>query len=235
MNRTGIICALHFEASAFPRSPHAAPARQPVKLNEQTLLVVSGMGRERAKQAAHTLIEANVDCLISFGSAGALAPELKPGDLVQPGEVLDAGRRYTVNTFLSEAARQRLAQQSIAVRDGPLACVDEVAASTDAKQALHRQTGAVAVDMESAGILEAAGREGPPVSVLRVITDSADRALPAAILRHIDDFGRVNAPGLGLELLTSPGQVPAALRLACASRRAGKIMRIVAQEVLDHH
>ena len=235
MSRTGIICALHFEASAFPRSPRAAPARRPVKLNEQTLLMVSGMGRERAQQAAHTLIEENVDRLISFGSAGALAPELKPGDLVQPGEVLDAGRRYTVNTFLSEAARQRLAQQSIAVRDGPLACVDEVAASTDAKQALYRQTGAVAVDMESAGILEAAGHEGLPVSVLRVITDSADMALPAAILRRVDDFGRIDGPGLGLELLTSPGQIPAALRLACASRRAGKIMRIVAQEVLDHH
>ncbi len=235
MSRTGIICALHFEASAFPRSRHGAPARQPVKLNEQTLLMVSGMGRERAQQAAHTLIEANVDCLISFGSAGALAPELKPGDLVQPGEVLHAGRNYRANPFLSESARQRLAHQNIAVQDGPLACVDQVAANTDAKQALYRQTGAVAVDMESAGILEAAGHEGLPVSVLRVITDSADMALPAAILRRVDDFGRIDGPGLGLELLTSPGQIPAALRLACASRRAGKVMRVVAQEVLDHH
>ena len=232
MSRTGIICALYFEASAFTAGK--PPAQQPVKLNEQTLLIVSGMGRERAKQAAHRLVEENVDRLISFGSAGALSPELKPGDLVQPEEVRAAERKYPVNTCLSEPAKQRLGRQDIAVRNGPMACADKEIATTDAKQELFRQTGAVAVDMESAGMLDAAEQEGLAVSVLRVITDSADMALPPAVLRRIDDFGRLNFPGLGLDLAASPGQIPAAIRLGCASRRAGRAMKLVARELLDN-
>ncbi len=242
MTRIGIICALYIEASAFPRLQHAGagsagkpPARQPVKLNEQTLLIVSGMGRERAKQAAHRLIEEGVDRLISFGSASALAPGLKPGDLVQAEEVRAAGRNCAVTAFLPEPARQRLAQQHIAVRAGALACVDEVIAGTGAKQALFRQTGAIAADMESAGILDAAEQAGLPVSVLRVITDSADMALPDAVLRRIDDFGRPDIPGLCLDLASSPAQIPAAIRLGCASRRAGRTMRLAARELLDNN
>ena len=241
MSRTGIICALYFEASAFTRSQRAGPGtagkppvQQPVKLNEQTLLIVSGMGRERAKQAAHKLCEENVDRLISFGSAGALAPGLRPGDLVHPEEVRGAGRTFAVTTFLPEPARQRLAQQDIPVHAGPLACVDKVTATTGAKQELFRQTGAIAVDMESAGILDAAGPEGVPVAVLRVITDSAAMALPTAVLRHIDDFGRVKFPGPVPDLLTAPGQIPAAIRLCLASRRARRTMKLLARELLDN-
>lgn len=232
MSRTGIICALYFEASAFTAGK--PPAQQPVKLNEQTLLIVSGMGRERAKQAAHKLVEENVDRLISFGSAGALSPELKPGDLVQPEEVRVAERKYPVNACLSEPAKQRLGRQNIAVRNGSMACVDKEIATTDAKQELFRQTGAIAVDMESAGMLDAAESEGLAVSVLRVITDSADMALPAAVLRRINAYGRLNFPGLGLDLAASPAQIPAAIRLGCASRRAGRAMKLVARELLDN-
>ena len=192
------------------------------------------MGRERAEQAAHKLVEENVDRLISFGSAGALAPELKPGDLVQPEEVRVAERKYPVNTCLSEPAKQRLGRRNIAVRNGSMACVDKEVATIDAKQELFRQTGAIAVDMESAGMLDVAEQEGIAVSVLRVITDSADMALPAAVLRRIDDFGRLNFPGLGLDLAASPAQIPAAIRLGCASRRAGRAMKLVARELLDN-
>lgn len=232
MKRMGIICALYFEASVFAAGK--PPAQQPVKLNDRLLLIVSGTGRELAKQAAHKLIEEDVGRLISFGSAGALSPELKPGDLVEAEEVSGAGRKYAVTACLPEPARQRLAQQNIAVRAGPMACADKEVATTDAKQELFRQTGAIAVDMESAGILEAAQYEGLPVSVLRVITDSAEMALPAAILRRIDACGRINAPGLGLDLVTSPAQIPEVIRLGCASRRARRTMKLLARELLDN-
>lgn len=229
MGRTGIICALYFEAAAL--TPGKPPPQQPVELDEQTLLIVSGMGRERAKLAARKLLEENVERLICFGSAGALSPELEPGDVIQAEEVLGRGRKYAVNTFLPGPARQRLAQQNITVRTGPLACVDEEIAATGAKQALFRQTGALAADMESAGILDAAQHAGVPVSVLRVITDSADMALPAAMLRRIDAYGRINAPGLCLDLLLSPRQIAAATRLGCAACRAGRTMKRVAREL----
>ena len=231
MKRTGIICALYFEASAFTAGK--LPAQQPVKLNEQTLLIVSGMGRERAKLAAHKLIEENADCLISFGSAGALSPELKPGDLVLAEAVRDTGKTCAATASLPAPVRKRLSRNNVTVHAGMLAHSEEPVADTNTKLKLFERTGAVAVDMESAGVLDAAEHAGLPVSILRVITDSADMMLPASILRRIDDFGRLNAPGLGLDLATSPGQIPAAIRLGCASRRAAGTMKLVAHELLD--
>ncbi len=232
MNRIGIICALYFEASAF--TAIKPPAQQPVKLNEQAVLIVSGMGRDRAKRAAHKLVEENVGCLVSFGSAGALSPALKPGDLVQPEEVRDAARKYAVTSSLPALLRERLSEKNIAVPSGPLACTDKEVATNDAKLKLFEQTGAIAVDMESAGILDAAEHNGLPACVLRVITDTADMTLPDAILRRSDDFGEVNIPGLGIDLITSPGQIPDTLRLVKASRRAGTTMKLVARELLDN-
>ena len=232
MNRIGIICALYFEASAFTATK--PPAQQPVNINEQTVLIVSGMGRQRAKLAAQKLVRENVDCLLSFGTAGALSPQLKPGDLVQPQELDDGGRKYAVTTSLPASIRQGLSQKDIAIRRGTLACADAVVADTDAKRKLFEQTGAVAIDMESAGVLDAAEHGGLPIFALRIISDSADMALPEVVLQRVDAFGRIDIMGLGIDLISSPGQLPMLLRLGCASRQAGKTMKQVADELLDN-
>ena len=253
------------------------PARQPVRLNDRTFLILSGMGRDRAKQAAQALIEENVDCLVSFGTAGALSPALRPGDLVLPQEIVcvgkselgglmnpgtggqevtgkrsipvaadtadsglheqqgpDEDRTYPVTAALPAQARQRLARQDIPVHTGPLACTDEVITSSDGKRRLFEQTGAVAVDMETAAVLETAQENGLPGCAVRVIVDPADLALPEIVLRRVDDYGRLNGLALGLRLVTSPGQIPDMVRLARASHQAGKTMRLVTAGLLDN-
>ena len=101
MNKLGIICALHSEARCFTSGE--LPAQQPVELNEKALLILSGMGRERARQAAQKLAEAGADCLVGFGSAGALAPALRAGDLVLAAEVHHAGRKFAGDNDLAES------------------------------------------------------------------------------------------------------------------------------------
>ncbi len=245
MNRIGIVCALYFEASSF--MPGKLPAQQPVRLNESTSLIVSGMGRDRAKQAAHKLIGENVDCLVSFGTAGALSPALRPGDLLLPQTIVaantadsqaqpgpDQADSHVVNSGLPAPAIQRLSRQNIPIHTGPLACADEPVTSSARKQRLFGQTGAIAVDMESAGVLEAAQESGLQGYAARVIVDPADLALPEIVLREVDEFGRIDGLALGARLVTSPGQIPAVLRLASASRQAGKTMKLVARELLDN-
>ena len=252
-------------------------ARQPVRLNERSFMILSGMGRDRAKQAAQALVGKDVDCLVSFGTAGALSPALRPGDLVLPQEVLCVGKsklaglinpatggqevtgkrsiavaadtagpglqeqqgavhsaRYAVNADLPAQARQRLSRQNIPVHTGPLACTDEVISSSAGKRRLFERTGAIAVDMESAGVLEAAQENGLQGYAARIIVDPADLALPEIVLRRVDDYGRLNSLALGLRLVTSPGQIPNMARLARASRQAGKTMRLVARALLDN-
>ena len=104
MKRIGIVCALYFEASCF--MPGKPPARQPVRLNESTSLIVSGIGRDRAKQAAQQLIGENVDYLVSFGTAGALAPTLRPGDLLLPQTIIAANTADLTGATGSGPGRQ---------------------------------------------------------------------------------------------------------------------------------
>ena len=259
MNKLGIICALRSEARCFRSG--TLPAQQAIELDEKTLLILSGMGRERARQAAEALVEAGADCLAGVGVAGALAPGLRPGDLMVATEVIEAGRKFTVsadltasvikwlsrknfsadsssaimgwlsrNRFsadLSPAVMKWLSQNNFSFENGPLACAAAPVATIEAKRRLFAQTGAIAVDMESAGVLDAAQRNGLPAFVLRVIIDAAHVALPDAVLRRVDEFGDIDAPGLALDLARSPGQIPAVVRLACAARRAGGTMKKV--------
>ena len=255
MNRTGIICALYLEASCVTSGKPAA--QQPVEINKQTRLIVSGLGRDNANRAAQKLIEEGANCLVSFGCAGALSPELKPGDLILPEEVLSmgkyrlpvfdntgnpetlpeevhsAGKSYKVDAGLHAAIKQRLSQKNVSIHTGALVSADKTLATVSAKRELYEQTGAAAVDMETAGILDAAESNGLPAIALRVITDPADQALPEAILRRVNDFGETDVPGLAIDLVTSPGQIPTILRLGMANARAVKTMKLVAGELLN--
>lgn len=226
MNKLGIICALHSEARCFTSG--TLPAQQPVEVNEKALLILSGMGRERAQEAAQALADAGADCLAGFGSAGALAPALRPGDLVIAAEVHEAGRKFTTNGELTESVMKWLSRNGFTVHKGPLACAAQPVATVREKQEMFAQTGAIAVDMESAGVFDAARRNGLPAFSLRVIIDAAHAALPDAVLQRVDEFGEVDAPVLALDLARSPAQIPAVIRLACAARRAGRTMKRVA-------
>ena len=265
MNRIGIVCALHSEARCFISGK--LPAQQPVELNENALLILSGMGRERARQAAQKLAEAGADCLAGFGAAGALAPTLRPGDLVLAEEVWEGRKKYGADAELRASLMKLLSRNNKwlsrdhrdhnrrpkfferisggcpisllgvlqlcwvscnTVHGGALACAGEPIAGAGAKRELFARSGALAVDMESAGVFDAAQRNGLPALALRVIVDAAHVTLPGAVLWRVDDFGDVNTRGLALDLARSPGQIPAVMRLACAARRAGRTMRQVA-------
>ncbi len=230
MNKHGIICALRFEARCFTSA--TLLAQQPVELNDKTLLILSGMGALRARQAAQRLVEAGVDCLVSFGTAGALDPALGPGDLVTPQEVCEAGKKYTVSKTVAATVREQLARHNVRIHDGLLASASEPLTSAAAKQALFRQSGAIAVDMESAAVLDTAQRHGLSACVLRVIVDAAHLALPVAALRRVDAFGKADIPALVGDLLRAPSQILLLLRLACALRRAARTMKLAAQECL---
>ena len=196
MNRVGIICALYSEASAF--SAASLPPLQSRAINDNTLLIVSGMGAERARQAGQQLVEAGVDCLVSFGAAGALAPAPGPGDLVAPRQVYEAGNHYAVSAALPAAVQECLSRNNVNIHTDPLACVSEPLGNAAA----------------------------------RVIIDAAHATIPVAALRRVDEFGQTDIPGLAGDLLRSPAQIAPVLRLACASRRAGRTLKLVAQELV---
>jgi hypothetical protein len=93
-------------------------------------------------------------------------------------------------------------------------------AHPEAKRTLYIQTGAMAVDMESHIVAGVAAAHGLPMAAIRVITDPAARALPAAALAAMGPNGATDIPAMLRSVLRRPREVPALLRTALDARAA---------------
>lgn len=125
----------------------------------------TGMGRA-------TLDLAGADAVGIAGLCGAVAPELRAGDVVLATELRSEGDAPIAcpgSALLAEPLRRlRLRTHS-----GPVQTVPRILGPAE-RQAL-RASGVVAVDMESAHLARAVGDR--PLAVLRVVVDTADRRL----------------------------------------------------------
>jgi adenosylhomocysteine nucleosidase len=130
--------------------------------------------------------------VISFGVAGGLDPALKSGDVVVATEVMAGASRWQAASALSEEliAGAGLGRQRV-IRGG-LAGVEQVVAAQAGKAALHSETGAAAVDMESHIAAAYAAEANLPFAALRVISDPATRALPALATNAIKANGDID-------------------------------------------
>jgi adenosylhomocysteine nucleosidase len=82
------------------------------------------------------------------------------------------------------------------------------------KRALHLNTGAIAVDMESHVVATVGARHGLPVAAMRVITDPAERALPASAVAAMRPNGTTNIGAMIRAMLMRPREIPALFQTA---------------------
>jgi len=167
--------------------------------------------------------------VVSAGVCGGLDPALRVGDLVLPDAVInDGGLRLPVT---GNVAQRAAAAGGGPARTGVMATASRTVATPDAKAALHAATGAVAVDMESATILEAAAARGCSSLVVRAVSDDARETLPEELMRLMGADGRIRCGGV--LALAHPRVLRRALRLRRSSRRAlesvaGSLARLAA-------
>jgi hopanoid-associated phosphorylase len=164
--------------------------------------------------------------VISFGTAGGLDADLTPGtlilaDAIESGGNPETGRIATDPDWTARMAAA-LAASPIAsrVRRGTLAAVAAPVATVDQKAALHRSSGALAVDMESRIAATAARESGVPFVACRAIVDPAWRALPRAATAGLRDDGTTALLPILAELVKAPLQLNAMIRLAADARAA---------------
>jgi len=152
------------------------------------------------------------DCcgLISFGLAGGLSPELQAGTCVVGSTILAGTARFTTDR---DWARNLLQAIPGAVHGG-IVGVHAPIAHPDAKRALHAGTGAMAVDTESHVVASVAAARGIPMAAVRVITDSAQYALPQCALAAVRADGTIDIAALIRSIVKTPGELPMLLRTA---------------------
>jgi adenosylhomocysteine nucleosidase len=152
-----------------------------------------------------------------------LRSERNCGDVILPDRVLSSSGEWATDA----AWRQRIAAiigRRFAVSEEPLFSAGGVLTEPRAKMVLARRTGAVAVDMESAAVAEAAAEAGLPWIAIRVIADESADALPRGIESLLTPEGRTRYRGLW-PLLLAPSQIPLLLVLARRSAVAGRGLR----------
>jgi adenosylhomocysteine nucleosidase len=172
-----------------------------------------------------TLDPTSVRGVISFGVAGGLDPSLKSGDVVVATEVMAGDTRWLAGLPLSEAQIASLALGRRRVVRGLLAGVEEVVAGRSRKAALHSETGAAAVDMESHIAAAYATEASLPFAALRVISDPAHRALPALARKAIKPNGDIDLRGIVGSVVRNPHTLRALVSTGIDFNRALRSLR----------
>lgn len=154
--------------------------------------------------------------VISFGIAGGLRPDLRPGTTIV-GRSVDDGE---VRTEADRAWTERLARALPHALVADLVGVDRAVCGVGSKHALHRRTGAAAVDMESHIAARLAAQYGVPFAALRTIADPAERTVPTAAAVGMKPDGSTDVAAVLRRLGRRPGELPDLVRTAFDARAA---------------
>jgi len=212
VRRLLVLTAVDVEARGLARHLGLAPVSGPVPRFGGGNVEIAVVGLAAAQLDARlTAAPAAGTLVISAGACGALAPELAVGALVVPETVLAPDGRRLATALVAGLARR-----------GTLAAVERVLEDAAAKSRLWLETGALAVDMESAVILDWAARRGLPAAVVRAVSDPAGRGVPADLARVVQDDGRVRPLRAVSAVLARPGALADAMALRAGAAAALK-------------
>ena len=126
----------------------------------------------------------DVDGMISTGLCGALDPALRLGDVVVSGNARIEARAQFVR--------------------GAVHTIDHVAVTSAEKRTLRNQTGAIAVDMESAAVEGKAAEWNVPYLCIRAVSDRAGDTLPLDFNRYRNARGDFSRTRIALAAITRP-------------------------------
>lgn len=230
LNSIGIVVALPQESGML--LGHVRATGTPVRLSDRAWLAVSGkVGAESATEVGKRLLEAGANALVSWGSAGALDPDLHAGDLLLPDRIVDMeGREYWPDPQWFKRSQEGLCKKCT-VHTGTLLQNASMVSTVEEKCELHKNLRAVAVDMESAAIAHLAQQHKVPFLAVRTIADTAMTSMPRIIRDAIDEEGRVHYSHLVRNACFRPTDLPDLFILARHFFAARKTLQSVADDV----
>ena len=203
-------------------------------------LVKTGIGARRAQQIAARALDSiqNIDLVVITGVAGALHPGLKVGSVVFVDRLLTRRQDSFHAERMVEIPRQHfqtfgaaLTGAALSFSPGALLTSHRAIASVADKRLAAVQSGAIAVDMESAVVGEEASSRGLPFICLRTILDEADEALIGAALA--DENGQVRPLAAVKSIVTNPAMLVGAARLMRNLRTSTRALASAIESALE--
>jgi adenosylhomocysteine nucleosidase len=200
-----LICfALKEEAAPFRKIAAGNAATAQANLS----ILLTGIGRQNAEKSLREFLATHSpELVLTCGFAGGLNPDLKLGDVV-----FEIPQPSTFNLQLSTGGANPV----------KFFCADRIATTVAEKEKLREQTGADAVEMESAAIHAVCREIGIPCATVRVISDTAGEDLPL-------DFNALAKPDKNLDfgklawaIARSPGKIGALMELQTKTKFAAE-------------
>ena len=207
--------------------------------DREVVLVTTGMGPEHAEAAARRLFDAVPGAVaISAGVSAGLDPLLRLGDLIVADQVSFHRRSanpvqiFSCDSGLKESAVNVILRSGYRYHSGPIVTMDQIVLTAKEKRRLAAESGALAVDMESAAIASAAAAKSVPFLAIRAILDPVNEDLEVAFDQFLDHWGEPRTPNLARYLLAHPLALIPLIRLGsrtrAACRRLGHLLRELA-------
>jgi len=143
----------------------------------EVVTIYGFVGKVESAMMAQAIIDRfRPSYIIHCGSAGAIHPELKIGDLVC-GSVFYEHDFQTTNTFGIESSSkllEKIADVYDKINFGPIVSGDLIVSDRELKRKLFDKYGAFAVDMDSAAIAKVCQQNGVEFCALKVIVDTSE-------------------------------------------------------------
>ncbi|HEY3931596.1 MAG TPA: hypothetical protein VGM58_04425 [Verrucomicrobiae bacterium] len=182
----------------FAQKEEAAPFRKIAAAKSDVSILLTGIGRQNAEKSLREFLATNSPKLVlTCGFAGGLNPELKLGEVI------------------FETSDEKLHSRLLAVGALPVKifCADRIATTVAEKKKLRAETGADAVEMESAAIHAVCRERKIPCATVRVISDTASEDLPLDFNALVKPDKNLDFGKLFLAIAKSPGKIGALMQL----------------------
>jgi adenosylhomocysteine nucleosidase len=238
----------------FALKEEAAPFRKIAAGKTGITILLTGIGRQNAEKSLREFLNSRrsrgnetqikekletphvvpyePDLVLTCGFAGGLNPELKLGEIVfeisrsrgdetQIKEKLETLHVVSYETLVAAGAKP-----------AKIFCADRIATTVAEKKKLRAETGADAVEMESAAIHAVCRERGIPCATVRVISDTANEDLPL-------DFNALSKPDKNLDygklflaIAKSPGKIGALMQLQKKTRFAAEQLAEILAKII---
>jgi hypothetical protein len=159
--------------------------------------------------------------VLTCGFAGGLNPDLKLGDVI-----------FEIGNRKSEIGNLEEKLLATGAKPTKFFCADRIATTVAEKKKLRDETGADAVEMESAAIHAVCAEHGIPCATVRVISDTANEDLPL-------DFNALAKPDKNLDfgklawaIAKSPGKIGALMELRKKTKFAAEQLAAVLDKIV---